>query len=171
MVKASILLFYARIFFPKSQTWFRRSLYAMAATVFLWWVICQFFVMFECSPIHYFWDRKPVTGHCQDVQKFFVGQAIPNIITDGILLALPLPMIWQLQLPKAQKCALSGVFMLGSLWVDRELTINLRLELIANHSVTFSSIYRLTLLKKLTQVDITCTLSHACNHPTKATLN
>lgn len=134
-VKASILLFYARIF-PSQNVWFRRSLYAMAVIVFLWWIICQFVVIFECTPIHFFWERKPVTGHCINIQSFFLGQAIPNIITDGILLALPLPMIWDLHLPRAQKMALSGVFLLGSF-------------------VTATSIYRLTLLLKLTQVDIT----------------
>jgi len=58
-----------------------------------------------------------VTGHCINIESFFLGQAIPNIVTDGILLALPLPLIWDLHLPKGQKMALSGVFLLGSLYV------------------------------------------------------
>ena len=119
-VKFSILLFYARIFTEhtakmQQQIWFTRALYAMGAITASWWIVCQFIVIFECTPIHYFWDRTPVTGHCLDVQKFFDGQAVPNIITDVILLALPLPLIWNLQLPANQKVALSGVFLLGSL--------------------------------------------------------
>ena len=120
MVKFSILLFYARIFTEHTakmpaQVWFRRALYGMGAITFLWWITCQFIVIFECAPIHYFWDRKPVTGHCLNVQLFFQGQAIPNIITDLMLLILPMPLIWRLQLPMGQKAALSGVFLLGSL--------------------------------------------------------
>jgi len=120
MVKFSILLFYARIFTENTARlptliWFRRALYAMGAVTALWWVLCQSIVIFECSPIHYFWDHKPISGHCIDVQQFFTGQAIPNIITDAILLALPLPLIWRLQLPMVQKAGLSAVFLLGSL--------------------------------------------------------
>lgn len=99
----------------KQQIWFTRALYAMGAITTIWWIASQFIVIFECTPIHYFWDRMPVTGHCLNVQKFFDGQAVPNIITDVILLALPLPLIWKLQLPANQKIALSGVFLLGSL--------------------------------------------------------
>ena len=123
VVKFSILLFYARIFTEhtakmSAQIWFARALYVMGGITAAWWVVCQFIVIFECAPIHYFWDRTPATGRCPvDVQKFFDGQAIPNIVTDAILLILPLPLIWRLQLPASQKVALSGIFLLGSLSV------------------------------------------------------
>ena len=52
---------------------------------------------------------------CLNVQTFFQGQAIPNIITDLVLLILPLPLIWTLKLPIEQKTALSGVFLPGGL--------------------------------------------------------
>ena len=113
-VKFSILIFYYRIF-TGHKPWFRWSLYAMGGIVFCWWIVCQFIVIFECTPIHYFWNRQPVNGHCIDIQKFFVGQAVPNIVTDFALLALPLPLIWKLHIPHGQKFALSGVFLLGSL--------------------------------------------------------
>lgn len=87
----------------------------MGVVTALWWVICQFIVIFECSPIHYFWDRMPIGGQCIDVQRFFTGQSVVNIITDAVLLALPLPLIWRLQLPLGQKLGLSAVFLLGSL--------------------------------------------------------
>jgi len=114
VVKISILLFYGRIF-PSYNKWFRRLLYFTGATVCVWWIICQFFVIFECQPIHYFWDRSPSGGRCLDIQAFFLGQAIPNIFTDVILLAMPIPIIWRLHLPKEQKMGLSGIFLLGHL--------------------------------------------------------
>lgn len=115
-----ILLSHARIFTEHTakmptQVWFQRVLYVMGAITFLWWITCQSIVIFECAPIHYFWHRKPVTGHCLNVQTFFQDQAIPNIITDLVVLLLPLPLIWTLKLPIEQKAALSGVFLLGSL--------------------------------------------------------
>jgi hypothetical protein len=38
-----------------------------------------------------------------------------NIAVDLVIMVLPLPTVWSLQLPKRQKLALSGVFMLGTL--------------------------------------------------------
>ena len=89
----------------------------MAGIVLLWWIICQFISIFQCTPINHFWDEEQVTGHCIHIERFLQGQAIPNIITDIILLALPMPLIWKLHLPQGQKLALCGVFLLGSLYV------------------------------------------------------
>ena len=112
MSKLSILFLYARIF-PGAA--FRRYLYGMGAVVALSWVACQFTSIFQCTPIHFFWTRTPITGHCINVQAFFIGQAISNIVTDVLIMALPLPQIWKLKLPRQQKIALSGIFLIGCL--------------------------------------------------------
>ena len=120
MVKFSILLLYVRVF-PGVQ--FRRFVYGMGIVVALWWVTCQCITVFECTPIHFFWTGTPSTGHCVHIRAYFIGQAIPNIITDLLIMALPLPPIWKLNLPRRQKFALSGVFLLGCLWVYHYLYI------------------------------------------------
>ena len=110
--KFSVLLFYNRIFsIPK----FRTILYIIASTVAAWWIAMQFTVIFECTPIDFSWDQRGKKGHCINLDKFFLGQALPNILTDIVILSIPLPMIWNLQLPRSQKVALSGVFLLGGL--------------------------------------------------------
>ncbi|MCJ1269635.1 hypothetical protein MMC22_009527 [Lobaria immixta] len=127
MVKLSILLLYVRVF-PGVQ--FRRFVYGMGTVVALWWVACQCITVFECTPIHFFWTETPTTGHCVNVRTYFIGQAIPNIITDLLIMALPLPPIWKLNLPRRQKFALSGIFLLGCF-------------------VTFASIYRIVILSNV----------------------
>ena len=116
MVKLSILLFYARIFPGRT---FRRVLYAIGGMVLLWWTCCQFVIVFQCRPIPDFWKyREGPAGpgvNCIDVSSFFVGQAIPNIATDIVLLILPLPSIWRLQLPVSQRLSLVAIFAVGSL--------------------------------------------------------
>lgn len=52
-----------------------------------------------------------------NVYAFFIGNAIPNIVTDWALLLFPIPYIWRLHQSRAQKVALCGVFGLGSLYV------------------------------------------------------
>ena len=109
--KFSVLLFYNRVFSIRS---FRMVLYAIGATIMVWWIAMQFASIFGCTPIDFTWDPHG-QGHCINLDKFYLGQAIPNIITDIVLLSITIPMIWRLQLPRSQKIALSGVFLLGSL--------------------------------------------------------
>ena len=56
-----------------------------------------------------------VRHHCIDQIKFELAAAMLNIVIDFVIIVLPLPTIWSLQLPRRQKLALSGVFMLGML--------------------------------------------------------
>lgn len=59
---------------------------------------------------------KPSEYHCGvDPLKFFYGNAIPTIVTDLMMLTLPVPYIWRLQLPRIQKFALGCVFLVGIL--------------------------------------------------------
>ena len=113
LTKLSILSFYARLFSVRT---FRVALYVVGTMVLMWWIAMQFTVIFECTPIDYSWH--PVrSGRCINLDQFFLGQAIPNIVTDMVILALPLPMIWKLHLPKSQKLALTCIFSLGALCV------------------------------------------------------
>lgn len=70
--------------------------------------------IFDCMPIHAFWDKE-VPGTCIDSLRYFLGVAIPNVVTDILFLLFPIPWIWKLVLPMSQKIALSGIFLLGGL--------------------------------------------------------
>ena len=61
------------------------------------------------------WDRSTNPTCSVNVYAFFIGNAIPNIITDWSLLILPIPYVWRLHQRRAQKVALCGVFGLGGL--------------------------------------------------------
>jgi hypothetical protein len=69
----------------------------------------------QCEPVHGFWDRdlNPKCG--VNVNNFFIGNAVPNIVTDWALLFLPLPYIWRLQRNTVQKLAIYASFLLGGL--------------------------------------------------------
>ncbi len=71
--------------------------------------------IFQCNPVRGFWDHT-VQASCKvDVYAFFIGNAVPNIITDWALLILPIPYVWRLQKSRVQKIALCGIFLLGGL--------------------------------------------------------
>ena len=70
-----------------------------------------------CIPVNKFWDPS-VEGACLDIAKFNYGLQIPNILSDFILLVMPMKVVWTLPIPKSQKMLLSGVFLVGGLYVQ-----------------------------------------------------
>ena len=69
----------------------------------------------QCSPVSGYWNRAIPAKCIVDDYAFFVGIAVPNILTDAAILSLPVPYIWRLKRTSSQKLALSGIFMLGGL--------------------------------------------------------
>ena len=73
--------------------------------------------IFQCSPIAYAWNKAILGGHCLNIHVFWIVQDILILVIDVYIVVLPLPMIWKLQITKAEKIAISGLFLLGSLCV------------------------------------------------------
>lgn len=81
--------------------------------------------IFVCWPIDTFWNftdefwqftaPDAFEKKCLDPEKFYVAHAGLNIGTDILILALPIPGLRHLMLPRGQKIALMLVFMLGGL--------------------------------------------------------
>jgi hypothetical protein len=66
-----------------------------------------------------FWDKSVPADCTVDSYKFFYGNSTPNIITDILLMLIPLPAIWSLHLQLRQKISLSVIFLVGILYVLR----------------------------------------------------
>lgn len=112
-IKASILLLYQRMFdTPK----FVLSVRIIGAVVAAWCIAVVLVQIFDCNPIHGFWDTS-TPSTCIDGAHFYIGSAVPNILTDVIILVLPIHMVWRLQTSLAQKIALSFTFLTGALCV------------------------------------------------------
>lgn len=68
----------------------------------------------QCIPIPRSWNKK-VAGKCIDNTKFWLANAVINIATDVLVLALPVREVFRLHLKLQEKLMLLGVFMLGGL--------------------------------------------------------
>ncbi|KAE8377588.1 hypothetical protein BDV26DRAFT_293061 [Aspergillus bertholletiae] len=106
-VKLSLLLLYRRIFVSSR---FLIIVYVVGAAVSVWVTIMAFLAIFNCKPISAFWTGQ---GQCIPFKQFAIGYAIVNIITDLAVWLMPIPSMWKLQLPTAQKIALTLIFVLG----------------------------------------------------------
>ena len=71
--------------------------------------------IFQCVPPHKFWSPS-TPGHCGSSYVMFLIISILAFITDFIILVMPLPYIWKLQMKLRQKLLLSIVFTLGALY-------------------------------------------------------
>ena len=63
------------------------------------------------------WDRKMKNPRCQSIRELALGSGISNLILDILFLLLPVPMVWQLHVSKRIKLSLTGIFLLGGLYV------------------------------------------------------
>lgn len=76
--------------------------------------------IFQCLPISYVWEQviPGVHGKCVNINQFYLANAALNILTDFLTYTLPMPMLWQLHLPKRQKIGLIAILGLGGLWAS-----------------------------------------------------
>lgn len=68
--------------------------------------------IWQCVPIAGFWD-KSIEATCIDSSVFWTAYAVGNILTDAMVIVLPIPQVLRLQLRLREKVMLCGVFLLG----------------------------------------------------------
>jgi hypothetical protein len=89
--------------------------YISIITIICCWLIAQVILSaVPCIPVQYFWD-KTIEGYCPDSTPERWMSSVGNIVTDFVILLLPVPVIWRLRIAKGQKLALGAVFGLGFL--------------------------------------------------------
>ncbi|KAI9681158.1 MAG: hypothetical protein M1817_002440 [Caeruleum heppii] len=112
LIKISILLLYNRIFaIPKFRKWINACIGLFIAIQ----VSTAFVTMLNCIPIRAAWDKTIPNARCLDPRTIYKGVAATSIVTDAIVLVIPLPLIWRLRIHTHQKTALSFIFGIASL--------------------------------------------------------
>ena len=107
LVRSSILLLYIRIF---PMRWFRNTCYSILiinAIVFVAMVLSELLVLF----------KNVYNDYSDDFASSLVLllALIFNLLLDVVVVILPLPTLWRLQIPFGKKVMLSGMFCLGIL--------------------------------------------------------
>jgi hypothetical protein len=92
-----------------------RRVYIGAIIIVGAWGISQVLIgIFMCRPIEGFWDQTVAATCIPNFPQFYIN-AVGNIITDVAVFLIPLPVIGHLNLPRAQKVLLFGIFSIGFL--------------------------------------------------------
>jgi hypothetical protein len=125
----------------------------------VWVVTITFLFIFICLPVAKLWYPQ-LPGKCINQVATWIANAASTILTDLIILLMPLPPLWSLHLAKREKIGLTAAFGLGSLYVLADHP-NLLIDGLADHisSVVFASAYRTSVLFTYTATDPSYTLA------------
>ncbi len=113
--RASILLFYIRIFPPKSDRKFGRILWGTMVFNLVYNFAFLMAIIFQCQPLPYFWMQWQGLheGHCGNYNILAWVAAATGIVFDVWLLALPLSQLVGLTLPSKRKVMGGLMFFFG----------------------------------------------------------
>lgn len=115
LIKESILAQYLRIFVPNRHG--NMALY-VAIQVSIWSILIFYLsvTVFEiamCSPREKIWNPLMTTGHCFDSAALYIAVGFFNILSDIMILVLPIAPIMRLQMPLKRKILMIAVFATG----------------------------------------------------------
>ncbi|KAK5995606.1 hypothetical protein PT974_04020 [Cladobotryum mycophilum] len=94
---------------PYEKVLIRGFLFVFFAT----YVVVQVLTFSECKPFHLYWQVLPNPGECAAAQLQLIVLGVLNIVTDAMLLVLPVPVIFGIRAPWQRKLQLTCLFTLG----------------------------------------------------------
>lgn len=112
-MKATMLLFYRRLTFGSFH---KKSVYYLFWLTGLTYFIAIMVLTFGCFPTYKNWQVTPMAPwKCSFRPQNFIAVATLNITTDVALLAVPVPLLWKLNMPLKKKIVIGGILCTGVL--------------------------------------------------------
>jgi hypothetical protein len=112
LVKISILAFYLRISPDRNL---KIVIYTAMAITTTYCIPSATIGLYACNPMEKYWDITITTGSCINQYAVFLFSASMNIATDAVILVLPIFMLWNVHIPRRQKCGVVFMLMTGGL--------------------------------------------------------
>jgi len=114
LTKLSVLAFYLR--FVTTSPTLKYLIYATMLIVIIYSLVASWSWLYICQPMAKYWDFT-LAGTCIDFKIIAIFSGIMNSATDATILALPVPILWDLRLPMLQKIGTTIIMMTGGLCV------------------------------------------------------
>ncbi|KAF1837513.1 hypothetical protein BDW02DRAFT_595504 [Decorospora gaudefroyi] len=110
-LKACMLFMFARMMTGTTNIkWIK----AAAIWVILGWFAVEIAFFTACRPFVGYWAVPPPNPQCTTLQHFAIVQAVFNLSSDILIIAVPIPVISSLSLPVRQKVGLGILFSMGT---------------------------------------------------------
>lgn len=110
MPKMGILLLYLHLFKGRRLQY---VCYAIGCVVLLNCISTLIAILLICIPLHAFWDHSP-GARCVDTNSLFRWTSFANIVTDVVMLVLPVPTILKLYSSVSVKLGIFTTLAMGS---------------------------------------------------------
>lgn len=120
MTKSALLILYHRVFIVPA---FRAATKVLGVTMTLWWIGTILADTLICILVSHNWDPT-VLARCGNKDLVAKIPPVPWIVTDLVVLLMPMTMVWKLHLPRLQRVGLAGLFLLGGLCVLSAVLVN-----------------------------------------------
>lgn len=111
-VKLALLLIITRVFGAIHKKT-RIGVYILIGIIVAYYVSGVFIKIFICWPIPSYW--KGQTEKCLDQSAIITADAIISVISDLIILLLPTPLTWSLQLSTKRRLRIIGMLCAGGI--------------------------------------------------------
>ena len=85
------------------------------ALIFSWGVLAMTVTWAFCVPISYSWDVTIPGGHCANRDAGYLVVGVIDAVTDFMILILPLPVMWSLQVSRVKQMSLIVIFSIAVL--------------------------------------------------------
>lgn len=121
-LKACMLLLFARI---SSGTTHIKWIKLVAIYVSVGWVSVQIAFFTACMPFSGYWAVPVLNPQCTTLQHYAIVQAVFNLSSDVLIIAVPIPMVVSLTLPIKQRIGLGILFSMGLFVVSWSTNITL----------------------------------------------
>ncbi|KAJ6125713.1 hypothetical protein N7523_003333 [Penicillium sp. IBT 18751x] len=109
LVQASILHYYLRRFQQQIIMWLTYTVMSLCTAL---WIATFFATAFFCNPPSKVWWAD-AQGHCGDRKTLHTATAVSEVILNGFILLIPLPIVRHMRLARARKVALGLIYILG----------------------------------------------------------
>ncbi|KAF9891861.1 hypothetical protein FE257_003346 [Aspergillus nanangensis] len=112
LTKVALLSILIRIFSPyKSKIIF---IYVFLGCLCVYYTIAEIVKIRMCDPVPAYWELTPGAS-CLDQRAALIADSVISVVSDLIILLLPLPLTWSLQMSKKKKLRVAGMLSAGGL--------------------------------------------------------
>ncbi|PYH49580.1 uncharacterized protein BP01DRAFT_370258 [Aspergillus saccharolyticus JOP 1030-1] len=112
LVKVALLSILIRIFAPYRTKVL--MIYFFLGCLCIYYVIAEIVKIRMCDPISGYWTGSP-NARCLNQRAALIADSVISVVSDLIILILPLPLTWSLQMSRSKKLRVIGMLSAGGL--------------------------------------------------------
>jgi hypothetical protein len=88
-----------------------------------------------CRPFTQYWAITPTSTQCSAATNHLITNLVLNLSSDLFIICIPMPLLFKVQLPRANKIILIGIFMIGAFNVRALLHHLHQKQLLTHHQI------------------------------------